>query len=150
MKQIKSVTQEIKNKPELNIDENNNEKNQIRSFDDLLSTCIKKKEIKLKYELEKNVNLVRFEKKRIDISFNDNLDKNFIKDLSLKLFEWTNERWIITLTKVKGDISIKEKEINIKNELLKNAKESKLFKNVLEKFDDAILEDIKNKKDDKN
>ena len=150
VKQIKSVTQEIKNKPELNIDENNNEKNQIRSFDDLLSTCIKKKEIKLKYELEKNVNLVRFEKKRIDISFNDNLDKNFIKDLSLKLFEWTNERWIITLTKLKGDISIKEKEINIKNELLKNAKKSKLFKNVLEKFDDAILEDIKNKKDDKN
>ena len=150
VKQIKSVTQEINNKPELNIDENNDEKNQIRSFDDLLSTCIKKKEIKLKYELEKNVNLVRFEKKRIDISFNDNLDKNFIKDLSLKLFEWTNERWIITLTKLKGDISIKEKEINIKNELLKNAKESKLFKNVLEKFDDAILEDIKNKKDDKN
>ena len=150
VKQIKSVTQEINNKPELNIDENNNEKNQIRSFDDLLSTCIKKKEIKLKYELEKNVNLVRFEKKRIDISFNDNLDKNFIKDLSLKLFEWTNERWIITLTKLKGDISIKEKEINIKNKLLKNAKESKLFKNVLEKFDDAILIDIKNKKDDKN
>ena len=150
VKQIKSVTQEIKNKPELNIDQNNNEKNQIRSFDDLLSTCIKKKEIKLKYELEKNVNLVRFEKKRIDISFNDNLDKNFIKDLSLKLFEWTNERWIITLTKLKGDISIKEKEINIKNELLKNAKESKLFKSVIEKFDDAILEDIKNKKDDKN
>ena len=150
VKQIKSVTQEIKNKPELNIDENNDEKNQIRSFDDLLSTCIKKKEIKLKYELEKNVNLVRFEKKRIDISFNDNLDKNFIKDLSLKLFEWTNERWIITLTKLKGDISIKEKEINIKNELLKYAKESKLFKNVLEKFDDAILVDIKNKKDDKN
>ena len=150
VEQIKSVTQEIKNKPELNIDQNNNEKNQIRSFDDLLSTCIKKKEIKLKYELEKNVNLVRFEKKRIDISFNDNLDKNFIKDLSLKLFEWTNERWIITLTKLKGDISIKEKEINIKNKLLKNAKESKLFKNVLEKFDDAILVDIKNKKDDKN
>ena len=150
VKQIKSVTQEIKNKPELNIDENDNEKNQIRSFDDLLLTCIKKKEIKLKYELEKNVNLVRFEKKRIDISFNDNLDKNFIKDLSLKLFEWTNERWIITLTKLKGDISIKEKEINIKNKLLKNAKESKLFKNVLEKFDDAILIDIENKKDDKN
>ena len=51
---------------------------------------------------------------------------------------------------MKGDISIKEKEINIKNELLKNAKKSKLFKNVLEKFDDAILVDIKNKKDDKN
>ena len=66
--------------------------------------CNEKKEIKLKYELEKNVNLVRFERNRIEISFNDNLDKNFVKDLSLKLFEWTNERWIITFSKLKGNI----------------------------------------------
>ena len=70
----------------------------------------KNKEIKLKYELEKNVNLVSFEKNRIEISFNDNLDKNFVKDLSLKLFEWTSERWIITFSKTKGEISIKEKK----------------------------------------
>ena len=39
-----------------------------------------KKEIKLKYELEKNVNLVSFENQRIEISFNENLDKDFIKN----------------------------------------------------------------------
>ena len=50
-----------------------------------------KKRNKLKYELEKNVNLVRFENPRIEISFNDNLDKDFVKDLSTKLFEWTNK-----------------------------------------------------------
>ena len=33
----------------------------INSFDDLLKICTLKKEIKLKYELEKNVNLVSFE-----------------------------------------------------------------------------------------
>ena len=54
--------------------------------------------------------LVGFEKNRIEISFNDNLDKNFVKDLSLKLFEWTDQRWIITFSKIKGDISIKEKK----------------------------------------
>ena len=68
------------------------------------------KEIKLKYELEKNVNLVSFEKNRIEISFNDNLDKNFVKDLSLKLFEWTGQRWIITFSKTKGEMSKKDKE----------------------------------------
>ena len=66
--------------------------------------------MKLKYELENNVNLVNFEKNRIEISFNDNLDKNFVKDLSSKLFEWTYERWIITLSKKKGEISIRTKE----------------------------------------
>ena len=105
----------------------------------MLQICSEKKEIKLKYELEKNVNLVSFEKNRIEISFNDNLDKNFLKDLSLKLFEWTNERWIITLTKTKGEISVKEKELNLKNSLIEKSKESKAYKSVLEKFPDASL-----------
>ena len=66
--------------------------------------------MKLKYELEKNVNLVSFEKNRIEISFNDNLDKNFVKDLSLKLFEWTDQRWIITLVKQKVKYQLKKKK----------------------------------------
>ena len=59
-----------------------------------------------------------FENNRIEISFNDKLDKNFVKDLSLKLFEWTGERWIITFSKIKGDLSIKDKEKNKKSNLL--------------------------------
>ena len=104
--------------------------------------------MKLKYELEKNVNLVNFEKNKIEISFNDNLDKNFVKDLSLKLYEWTGERWIITFSKTKGQISIKEKESNKKEELIKEAKRSDLYKTVLEKFSDANLIDVVKK--DKN
>ena len=119
----------------------------INSFEDLLKICSDKKEIKLKYELEKNVNLVHFEKNRIEISFNDNLNKNFVKDLSLKLFEWTNQRWIIAFSKIKGDISIKEKEKNKKIELLNKTKNSKLFKMVKEKFPDANLVDVILKKE---
>ena len=111
-----------------------------------MKVCNQKKEVKLRYELEKNVNLVSFEKNRIEISFNDNLDKNFVKDLSLKLFEWTNQRWIITFSKMKGAISFKEKEQKQKMENINNAKNSELFKNVLEKFPDANLVDVKSKK----
>ena len=75
------------------------------------------------------------------------LDKNFVKDLSLKLFEWTNERWIITLSKIKGDLSIKEKEKDKKNKLLEKAKETEIYKNVLNNFSDAALFDVKIKKD---
>ena len=122
----------------------------INSFDKLLEVCTYKKEIKLKYELEKNVNLVSFEKNRIEISFNENLDTNFVKDLSLKLFEWTKERWIITFSKIKGEISIKEKILNDKKNLIKEAKNSKLYKNVLEKYPDANLLDVKSKKEHKD
>jgi len=117
--------------------------NSINSFNDLLAICASKKEIKLKYELEKNVNLVSFENQRIEISFNEDLDKDFIKDLSLKLYEWTSSRWIITLSKTKGQPSKKEEEVNLKNELIENFKNTSIYKKTLEKFPDAELIDVK-------
>ena len=146
--QIKNVSQEKKIKPELQNEIKAEGNVLINSFDKLLNVCFEKKEMKLKYELEKNVNLVSFNQNRIEISFNDNLDKNFVKDLSLKLYEWTGERWIITFSKTKGQISIKEKESNKKEELIKDAKSSDLYKTVLEKFSDANLIDVVKK--DKN
>jgi len=117
--------------------------NLINSFNDLLKICTLKKEIKLKYELEKNVNLVSFESQRIEISFNEDLDKDFIKDLSLKLYKWTNNRWIITLSKTKGQPSRKEEEINLKQKLIESVKNSSTYKDVLEKFPDVELIDAK-------
>ena len=142
--QIKNVTQEEKDKPQAQL-KIKAENFLINSFDDLLKICNEKKEMKLKYELEKNVNLVSFEKYRLEISFNDNLDKNFVKDLSSQLFRWTGERWIITFSQTKGKQSVKEKQENEKKEFLKEAKSSDLFKQVIKKFPDANLVDVKPK-----
>jgi DNA polymerase-3 subunit gamma/tau len=145
--QIKNISQEknLNPKEKKQIDK---QTNLITSFDSLIETCSIKKEIKLKYELEKNVNLVSFENQRIEISFNEDLDKEFIKNLSTKLYEWTNNRWIITLSKTKGELSKKEKEINIKKELIENARNFTSYKSVLEIFPDAELIDVK--KQEKN
>ena len=125
------------------VDEITYDKNLINSLDELINYCAQKKELKLKYELEKNVNLVKFEKNRIEISFNENLDKDFVKDLSAKLFEWTAERWIITFSKSKGEMSVREKQKNKKNELINEVKNSAIYKKVMEKFPDAELLDVK-------
>ena len=115
----------------------------INSLEDLIEVCNEKKEIKLKYELENNVNLVKFENLRIEISFNEKLDKNFIKDLTFKLNEWTGSRWIITLSKAIGEISLKEKLQKIKIDEIENFKKTKLYSNLKEKFPDIKLMDIK-------
>ena len=147
--QIKNIAQEKKIKPEIETEIKAIDKSLINSFNDLLDACSEKKEIKLKYELEKNVNLVKFERNRIEISFNDNLDKDFVKDLSAKLFEWTSERWIITFSKSKGEMSVKEKQKNKKEELINEVKNSEIYKTLIEKFPDAELTDVKlNKKED--
>ena len=140
--QIKNIYQEEKSKPEIHKEVKSEKKIFINSLEKLIQTCSDKKEIKLKYELEKNVNLVKFEKNMIEISFNENLDKNFVKDLSSKLFDWTSERWIISFSQLKGDISMKEKKQKIKKSLMDEAKNSKIYKDVIKNFPDAELTDI--------
>ncbi|WP_440678945.1 DNA polymerase III subunit gamma/tau [Candidatus Pelagibacter sp. HIMB1611] len=149
--QIKNISQEEKKNPEIQTEVKAEIKTQINSFDELIATCTSKRELKLKFELEKNVNLVKFEKNRIEISFNDSLDKDFVKDLSTKLFEWTKERWIITLSKSKGDLSIREKKENKKKILIEKAKQTEIYINFMENFPDAELVDVKSIiKEDKN
>ena len=140
--QIKNIVQEKKQTEKPTLGTSNQAKLQIKTFEDLIELCSSKKEIKLKYELETNVNLVGFEKNRIEISFNERLDKEFIKNLSAKLYEWTNDRWIISLSKQSGEPSKKEKEIIFRKELLEKEKKNKVYKKVLETFPDAELIDI--------
>ena len=149
--QIKNISQEEKKNPEIQTEVKAEVKTQINSFDELIAICTNKRELKLKFELEKNVNLVKFEKNRIEISFNDSLVKDFVKDLSTKLFEWTKERWIITLSKSKGDLSIREKKENEKKILIEKAKQTEIYKNFMENFPDAELVDVKSiTKEDKD
>ena len=140
--QIKNISQQNKPSPKIKSQDITNEL-AINNFENLIELCNKKKEIKLKYELENNVNLVTFSKGRIEISFNEKLDKDFIKVLSNKLYEWTNERWIISLSKKKGAISKKLEKQNYKQNLIEDAKNNKIYKQVLETFSDAELIDVK-------
>ncbi len=140
--QIKNIVQEDKDK--LNIDKSVKNMMEIKSFDELIKTCDQKKEIKLKYELENNVNLVSFEKNRIEISFNEDLSKDFLKIISSKLFDWTGERWIITLSKKQGELTKKQIKTKNKQDMLENAKKTKTYKKIKEIFDDAELVDVKN------
>ena len=145
--QIRNISQEEKTLPKTQLNEIKG-KIEIKDFDDLINICNQKKEIKLKYELETNVNLVSFEDQRIEISFNENLDKDFVKDLSKKLFGWTNKRWIITLSKKNGTLTKKQVEKQNKQNLLGEAKKSTLYKKMIELFPDAELVDVEIK--DKN
>ncbi len=121
---------------------------EINSYDELIEVCNKKKEVRLKYELENNVNLVSFDNKRIEISFNDSLDKEFVKNLSAKLFEWTEQRWIIAFTQNKGELSKKQVKKLSKLKLIDKTKKSEIYKKIKEKFHDVELVDIKSIKEE--
>ena len=144
--QIKNFSQEETLKSESKI-EINSKINEIKNFEELIMLCNTKKELKLIYELETNVSLVSFVENRIEISFNENLDKNFVKELSLKLYDWTGKRWIITFSKEIGQLSKKHKKNLEKSNLIKIAKEEDAYKKILETFPDAELIDVNMEED---
>ena len=118
-------------------------KKEITSFQDLIDKANREREIELKYDLERNVKLVSFNSGKIDISFNEKLNKNFIKNLTEKLNIWTGERWIISLSKNEEAKSIYEKKQVNKINLFENFKKNKLAKDLEAAFPDAKLIEIK-------
>jgi len=141
--QLKS-TDQIKTNPLKNLSkENQSKKIEIVSFHDLIDQANKEKEIELKYDLERNVKLVSFNKGKIDISFNEKLNKNFIKSLTEKLLLWTGERWIISLSKNMDAKSVYEKNLENKTNQMDEFKKSKIAQEIKKNFPDAKLIDIK-------
>jgi DNA polymerase-3 subunit gamma/tau len=146
--QLKSTNQ-IKSNTENSIKLNSSEfsKLEIKKFEDLLKIATTNKEVELKYDLERNVRLINFSEGKINITFNEELNKNFIKILTEKLLKWTGKRWIITLSKEDGGKTFYEKNNSIKESKIKEAKNSKLVKNILSAFPDAKLIDVKEDED---
>jgi DNA polymerase-3 subunit gamma/tau len=141
--QLKSINQIKTNPVKDSSKENQNTKIEITNFRDLIDQAIKEKEIELKYDLERNVKLVSFNKGAIDISFNEKLNKNFIKTLTEKLLLWTGDRWIISLSKNTEAKSIYEKNLENKSNKIKEFKKSKISIDIHNAFPDAKLIDVK-------
>ncbi len=140
--QLKNINQ-IKTNPVKNLSkENQSTKIEITSFQDLINLSQKEKEIELKYDLERNVKLLSFNRGKIDISFNEELNKNFIKNLTEKLLSWTGERWIISLSKNNDAKSIYEKNLEDKSNMIHEFKKSKAAKDIQKAFPDAKLVDL--------
>ena len=140
--QLKNINQ-IKTNPIKNLSkESQSTKIEITSFQDLINLANKEKEIELKYDLERNVKLVSFNRGKIDISFNEKLNKNFIKNLTEKLLSWTGERWIISLSKNSNAKSIYEKNQEDKNNMIEEFKKSKVAQDIQKAFPDAKLIDL--------
>ena len=143
--QLKSIEQE--EKLISSVETKNKTKDiEIKTFDELIKLCEEKKELTIKYELENNLRLVSFKDQKIEISFDSSLDKMFVKELSTRLLNWTNKRWIIAFSKEHGLPTLKEQKTKFRKELLKRELDSDLSKEIKKIFPDAELLKLKEDK----
>ena len=140
--QLKNINQ-VKTNPIKSLSGDDNiSKFEITSFQNLILKANQEKEIELKYDLERNVKLVSFNRGKIDISFNEKLNKNFIKNLTEKLLQWTGERWIISLSKNTDAKSIYEKNLENNRDQIEEFKKSEISEKIQKMFPDAKLINI--------
>jgi DNA polymerase III subunit gamma/tau len=145
--QLKSTEQIRSNVKEPELKEKKISKGSINTFLDLINFANKENEVELRYDLERNVKLVSFSKGKISISFNEKLNKNFIKNLTEKLLYWTGDRWIISLSKNEGERTLHEARAQEKQDKLTKEENSVITKELLSAFPDAQLTDVKEESD---
>ena len=146
-KQLKSTEQIRSNIKEPELKEKKTSKGSINTFFDLINFANKENEVELRYDLERNVKLVSFSKGKINISFNEKLNKNFIKNLTEKLLYWTGDRWIISLSKKEGEKTLHETRVQEKQDKLTKEKNNVITKELLSAFPDAQLTEVKEESD---
>ena len=140
LKNTDQIKTNFEKKPELQSEASNSLV--LKTFEDLIKAVTRDKEVELKYDLERNVKLVSFTPGKMNITFNEKLNKNFIKTLTEKLLKWTGERWIISLSKEQGKETIYEKNFTNKKAKLAQEMNSEVVKDFLATFPDATLIDV--------
>ena len=113
----------------------------IHSFKDIIEVAGKNKNLILKKFLQEDVRLVSFEVGHIDINVESG-NEEIIKDLIAKLYEWTDQRWIINVSMKKGDDTIIEKQKQKQDDIITELSNSDEMKKVLEAFPDSEITSV--------
>ena len=83
--------------------------------------------------------MVSFQRTKIEISFNEDLDVNFVKDLSSKLHEWTKKRWVITFSKKEGNLTKKQMAELEQKKVFEEVREKQIYKKIKKVFPDIEI-----------
>ena len=121
--------------------ENKTSSSRIHSFEDIIEVAGKNKNLILKKFLQEDVRLVSFEIGHIDINVESG-NEDIIKDLIAKLYEWTDQRWIINVSMKKGDDTIIEKQKQKQDDIITEFSNSDEMKKVLEAFPDSEITSV--------
>ena len=75
----------------------------LRSFQDVVNLAGEHRDARLKVHLEEHVRLVRFEPGRLEIHLTDGSPLGLANELSEKLAKWTGQRWVVAVSRERGE-----------------------------------------------
>ncbi len=113
----------------------------INSYEKIIDIAGQNKNLILKKFLQEDVRLVSFESGHIDINVDEG-NEEIIKDLIAKLYEWTEQRWIINVSTKRGEDTILEKEKQKQDNIIDELSNTDDMKKVFEAFPETEITSV--------
>ena len=115
----------------------------INSLSDIADLCTKNRDPKLKALLRSFVRLVKLDPGRLEINLPPDAPKSIVGDLQRRLEEWTETRWMVILSREKGDRTLAEVDSEAREARLIDAKADPDVAAILSQFPGARITDVR-------
>ena len=107
-------------------------------FHEIIQLARIHKDVKMQYELENNVSLVSFAKEKIEINILKG-SESIASDLSKKLFEWTEKKWIVLVSSSQGEKTINQEREESDLLIRSNTEKHPIYKATVEEFKNTSI-----------
>jgi DNA polymerase-3 subunit gamma/tau len=112
----------------------------ISTFPELVALAGEKRDLMVRGALESDVRLIRIEDGRLELAMERTASRTLINDLSRKLEQWTGRRWAVIVSNEQGQATLREQQLEQKNERQRAAEADPRVKEVLARFPRAKVE----------
>ena len=109
-----------------------------KDFHEIIQLARIHKDVKMQYELENNVSLVSFEKEKIEINILKG-SESIASDLSKKLFEWTEKKWIVLVSSSQGEKTLNQEREESDLLIRSNIEKHPIYKATVEEFKNTSI-----------
>ena len=114
-----------------------------RSFLAVIELAGEKRDAMLRMHLEDHVSLVRFEPGRLEIRIVEGAPPNLAGEIAEKLTRWTGRRWIVAISRDKGQRPVGEVRREREAAELEELKRHPAVKSVLDAFPSADIKAVR-------
>ena len=115
----------------------------VTNFPDIVALAMEKRDLPLKLALERFVRLVAFADGRLDIALEQGSPQSLVNDLSRKLSDWTNRRWLVVVSSEQGGATLREQAEARQAAVLSGIRADPIVRAVMERFPGAEIVDVR-------
>ena len=111
----------------------------LRDFPALVALVAEKRDLTLKFQLEEQVRLVRFEPGRLEFEPTPGASQMLAQTLTQRLQAWTGERWVVSVVKAGGQPTLAEQRTAKERERRSGLEADPVVAGVLARFPGAQI-----------